>query len=65
MDNALASRVSSEPDFNHIRIATPLFGVEFDEYTQNDVTLHIQPNYIKKTGKTVSTFSDFLFIHQR
>nr|XP_034337738.1 uncharacterized protein LOC117692796 [Crassostrea gigas] len=49
VDNALASRVSSEPDFNHIRIATPLFGVEFDEYTQNDVTLHIQPNYIKKT----------------
>lgn len=52
VDAGLASRVSSEPDFNHIRIATPLFGVEFDEYTQNDVTLHIQPNYIKKTGKT-------------
>uniref|UniRef100_A0A8W8JSE2 Uncharacterized protein n=1 Tax=Magallana gigas TaxID=29159 RepID=A0A8W8JSE2_MAGGI len=52
VDAGLASRVSSDPDFNHIRIATPLFGVEFDEYTQNDVALDIQPNYIKKAGKT-------------
>lgn len=53
VDTGLASRVSTEPDFNHIRPATPLFGIEFDEYTQNDVTLDIQPNYIKKAGKTV------------
>lgn len=64
MDTALASRVSSEPDFNHIRIATPLFGIEFDEYTQKDVTLDIQPNYIKKTGKPISTFSELFIIHR-
>lgn len=52
VDTGLASRVSSEPDLNHINIATPLFGIEFDEYTQKDVTLDIQPNYIKKAGKT-------------
>nr|XP_034337732.1 uncharacterized protein LOC117692795 isoform X1 [Crassostrea gigas] len=54
VDTTLASRVSSEPDLNHIQIATPLFGIEFDEYTQKDVTLDIKPNYIKKAEYTDS-----------
>lgn len=64
VDNGLASRVLSEPNFNHIRIATSLYGIEFDEYTQKDVTLRIQPNYIKKAGKISSTFSVF-FTHTK
>lgn len=54
VDTDLASRVSAEPDFNHIQIATPLVGCEFDEYTQKDVTLDIQINNTKKAGKNIS-----------
>lgn len=61
MDTTLASRVSSEPDLNHIQIATPLFGIEFDEYTQKDVTLDIKPNYIKKAGKTIYNIFRIIF----
>lgn len=63
VDTGLASRVSTEPDFNHIRPATPLFGIEFDEYTQKDVTLDIQPNYIKKAGKTIFNDFTYYFLH--
>lgn len=63
MDTTLASRVSSEPDLNHIQIATPLFGIEFDEYTQKDVTLDIKPNYIKKAGKTIYNDFTYYFLH--
>ncbi|XP_056009197.1 uncharacterized protein LOC130051310 [Ostrea edulis] len=48
-DEHFIPRTGIQSEGNHIMMATPLLGVDFDDVIENDYVMGIQPNYVKKT----------------